>query len=172
MYPDIEIESSLKRHFSSVWDYHIPIPRNISKKLIENRNRRVLVSINGNKPLQCAIMSGSDFDFVFLSRSVVEKLHLEEDQSLLLALKKDISEFGMDIPEELAVMLQQDAVAQSYFEKLTPGRQRALIQIVCRVKNPESRINKALAICHHLKESEGQLDFKILNEWIKYYNNQ
>ena len=76
------------------------------------------------------------------------------------------------MPIELQELLYQDPEGSNYFESLTPGRKRNLIHIVSVVKNTNSRLNKALAIVHHLKEFEGKLDFKILIQTIKHYNNR
>ncbi|MBE62878.1 MAG: hypothetical protein CMB89_11005, partial [Flammeovirgaceae bacterium] len=66
----------------------------------------------------------------------------------------------------------QDKLASEFFHDLTPGKQRNLIYIISKVKNTDSRINKALAIIDHLTERNGKLDFKLLNEKIKEYNQR
>jgi hypothetical protein len=165
------IKTEIKRKYSKVWDYHIPIPKEVSALLVDSKNRRVIATIDRQQPFQCAIMSGQEFDFIFVSGRLLKEQRLAEGQQIELSLEKDTSEYGMDMPEELQVMLEQDTVAYDYFNNLTPGKQRALIHLVAKVKNTDSRINKALAICHHLNESNGNLDFKVLNQWIKHYNN-
>jgi uncharacterized protein YdeI (YjbR/CyaY-like superfamily) len=78
----------------------------------------------------------------------------------------------MEFPEEFRVMLDQDESAKEVFDSITKGKQRSLVHLVGTVKNTQSRINRSLAICDHLKESKGNLDGKRLNELIKFYNNQ
>lgn len=68
-------------------------------------------------------------------------------------------------------MLDQDEQGNELFHALTKGKQRSLVYLVTKVKNSDSRLNKSLAIIEHLKDVKGQLDFKMLNEKIKYYNN-
>ena len=70
------------------------------------------------------------------------------------------------------VLLSQDLEGSDYFHKLTKGKQRSLIHIVGKVKNIDSQLAKGLAIMHHLKEAQGELDFKRLNVLIKEYNNR
>lgn len=109
--------------------------------------------------------------FILLNHEIRQKLRVEEGDELKITIEKDTSEYGMDVPDELKVMLEQDPEASDYFYQLTKGKQRNLIYIVSKVKNMDSRINKALAIVSHLKEVEGHLDFKKLNQSIKYFNN-
>ena len=66
--------------------------------------------------------------------------------------------------------MDQDEEGATYFKRLTPGKQRMMVYTVTKVKNPESKMKKALAIIHHLKLAKGKLDYKQLNELIKYYN--
>ena len=86
-------------------------------------------------------------------------------------MEKDLSEYGHEMPEEMQVLLDQDEVGSGYFYGLTKGKQRGLVYIVTKVKNINSRLNKSLAILEHLKDVKGKLDYKMLNEKIKYYNN-
>ena len=86
-------------------------------------------------------------------------------------LQKDTSQYGIPMPEELQIAMDQEEGAFAYFEALTVGKQRTLIYLVSKVKNTDSRIKKGLAIAFHLAESKGNLDFKRLNELIKHYNN-
>lgn len=90
----------------------------------------------------------------------------------MIQAQKNSSEYGLEMPEELAMVLEQDEEAKSYFDELTKSKQRSLIYIVLKVKNTDSRVRKALTIAAHLQQSKGTLDFKKLNEWTKYYNNK
>ncbi len=78
----------------------------------------------------------------------------------------------MPLAEELAVLLAQDAEGARYFRALTMGKQRTLVHVVGKVKSPESRLNKSMAIMQHLKEVKGELDFKRLNLLIKEVNQR
>lgn len=66
--------------------------------------------------------------------------------------------------EEMEVVFQEEPQAFKLFEELTPGKQRTLIHIVKKVKNPDLWIKKALTIAEHLIRNRGKLDFKELNE--------
>lgn len=110
--------------------------------------------------------------YVLMNEKLAKKLDIQIGDNVTLEIEKDTSKYGMEIPEELEELLQQDPEGEQHFHSLTPGKQRNLIYIVGNVKNSNSRLNKALAIMHHLKEFEGKLDFKILNQTIKEFNNR
>ena len=154
------------------WNYHIRVSDEIAQNFIEGEFRRVVCTINDNVKLHSALMpDGQGGWYIFMNQQVRKRLHLEPGDQMTISLEKDSSEYGTFMPTELEEMLNQDDEGSKYFQELTPGKQRSLIHLVSKVKNTDSRLRKALAIVHHLKEVHGNLDFKLLNETIKYYNN-
>lgn len=169
----VTFKSFVSNFNSKLWGHHIIVPQSITEHFIDGDNRRVIVKINGSAKLRSALMPINKVEsFILINKEVRTKLGLSQGDEVTIEIEKDHSEFGMDVPEELSVLLDQEPEANNFFEELTPGKQRSLIYIVSKVKNTNSRLNKALAIVHHLKEVNGKLDFKMLNETIKYYNNR
>lgn len=164
-------KSTLENFNTKLWQYHVPVPDDIAVRLVEGANKRVWCSINGQAKYQTALMKTKEYWFVLVNKEQREKANAHEMEVLELVLEKDHSEFGHAMPEELQVLLDQDELGNAYFFAQTKGKQRALIYLVGQVKNSNSRLNKSLAIIEHLKEVKGKLDFKMLNEKIKYYNN-
>ena len=157
---------------ASVYELHLPVPKPIAEQFIRGENRRVICEINETTSLHSGLMPHKDYWYILINQSVIKKLGLEVGHSVSVKLTPDDSTYGMEMPEELMVLLDQDSQGYEYFHQLTPGKQRNLIYIVSKVKSSESRLNKALAIVHHLKDQNGKLDFKLLNQVIKNYNNR
>lgn len=155
---------------SALWKYHFVVPNELAKQFVEGNDRRVICTVNRTEELRCALMPRNGTYFILLNNAVRKRLKLTLGETLEYTLQKDRSEYGFEMPEELQEALSQNKQAQDAFHQLTKGKQRSLIYIVVKVKSSDSRIRKALAIAHHLEESEGELDFKRLNELIKHYN--
>ena len=68
-------------------------------------------------------------------------------------MEKDNSEFGFDIPEEFEVVLEQDNHARERFQRLSKGRQRAVIYIVLQLKSSDKRIEKSTFLLENLKKA-------------------
>ncbi|AWW32505.1 hypothetical protein DN752_21435 [Echinicola strongylocentroti] len=164
------VSTTLEKFDSNLWQYHLPVPDDVATAFIEGDDRRVICKIATIR-FHAALMKSKAYWFILLNTTLREKLGIQEGKKVTINLEKDRSEFGHDMPEELQVLLDQDEEGNKYFRSLTMGKQRSLVYIVTKVKNSNSRLNKALAIVEHLKEAKGTLDFKILNEKIKYYNN-
>ena len=164
--------TTLQKFDSNLWGFHFPVPTNIAEIFIEGNDRRVVCKINHTAQIQGALMPYSEEYFLLLNKELVKTLQLTIGVDVHLQLEKDKSEFGMPMPKSFHALLEQDAEGNQYFEKLTPGRKRSLIHVVGKVKNIDSQLNKGLAILHHLKQEEGNLDFKKLNQLIKEYNQR
>tara|TARA_R110002051_G_scaffold311039_1_gene384606 strand:- start:758 stop:1120 length:363 start_codon:yes stop_codon:yes gene_type:complete len=117
-----------------------------------------------------ALMKSKDYWYVLVNQDLRTHLKLDGKHLFPVKIERDHSEYGHEMPEELQVLMDQDEEGAHFFKKLTPGKQRMMVYTVTKVKSPESRMKKALAIIHHLKLVKGKLDYKQLNELIKYYN--
>ena len=159
-------------HFhNQLWSYYLHIPKAVGDQFIEGDNKRVKVQL-ANETLHSALMPKEGFYTIYLKNELVKKLGLEEGHEVNINIEKDTSEYGIPMPESFEVLLNQDDEGRGYFKALTMGKQRSLIYIVAKVKNIDSQLAKGLAIMHHLKEANGELDFKRLNVLIKEYNNR
>ncbi|MFC5623912.1 YdeI/OmpD-associated family protein [Algoriphagus winogradskyi] len=165
-----EFQGKLAAFEFNHWQYHVPIPSEISSQLMEAHNRRVLVWIKSEGPFHMALMKAKDYWYVLVNQDLRKRFNLNENSTFQLKIDSDTSEYGHEMPEELQVLMDQDEEGASFFKSLTPGKQRMMVYTVTKVKSPESRMRKALAIIHHLKLVQGKLDYKQLNEMIKYYN--
>lgn len=165
--------STTIEHFNDnpLWGFHIPVSNEVATQFIDGKDRRIICTINGKETIQAALMPYPLGYFIMTNKKLVAKLGLRAGAKVDLVIEKDTSEYGLDMPDELRELLNQDDEGSKHFHALTKGKRRSLIYIVAKVKNTNSRLNKALAIVHHLKEFQGNLDFKVLNETIKYYNN-
>lgn len=167
----MEFQGKLENFDFNHWSYHVPVPEKISSELLEKNQLRVLVSINHQGPYHMALMKAKAYWYLLINQEIRSKLSLESGDALTITITSDFSEYGHELPDEFQVLMDQDEEGTRYFKSLTPGKQRSLVYLVTKVKNPESRMKKSLAIMHHLRLTKGKLDFKQLNELIKYYNN-
>ena len=167
-----KLTSKIRKFDSNLWYYHFSIPDEIAKELIIDDNKRVICTVNGEFSWPAAIMKSEHYWFILVNKSTMNKLSLQEGASVEVTLEKDNSTYGFEMPEEFQTLIDQDDEVNQYFHQLTKGKQRSLIYIITKVKSPDSRLRKALAIGYHLKDVQGNLNFKLLNETIKAFNNK
>ena len=137
----------------------------------EHNPFRVIIEVNGRGKMNSGLMpDGKGNFFVTVSKELRKRFGLELDDEVQLVVQPDDSEYGMPLPEELAEIWSLDDAARETFHRLTPGKQRGLIYQVAKPKGAATRVKKAVQISEYLKSTDGVLDYKELNAYIKADN--
>ena len=68
-----------------------------------------------------------------------------------LQLIENTTKYGVEMPEEFSAVLEGDPEASMIFEGFTDGKKRSLIYYLLRIKNSQTRIDKALIIAENMK---------------------
>ena len=84
-----------------------------------------------------------------LNKGIVKQLKINTGDVVKLEIVRDTSEYGMPICEEFEAVIFRDEVVFNYFQALTPGKQRNLIHLVNKIKNPDIKINMSMTIAKH-----------------------
>lgn len=140
-------------------NYYLFIPKNIFQPFSDAKHSRVKVkAIHNDKSIEfyAAISldkKSGDYKMMFGKRNQ-KRLGVFQNDYFEMQLFEDTSKYGVEMPEELDAVLLSDFEAFQIFESLTPGKQRSIIYTIIRIKNTQSRIDKALNMCENLKRGE------------------
>ncbi|MFT5915471.1 MAG: hypothetical protein ACJAWV_002031 [Flammeovirgaceae bacterium] len=107
--------SIIQKFDPNLWGYHFPVPTEIAEQFIEGDNKRVIckvrsqIEVSGMETpsveIQCALLSFQGSWCILPNKNNRERLGVEIDDKIEIELEKDHSEFGMEMPEELEVLL-------------------------------------------------------------------
>jgi hypothetical protein len=160
--------SVLERSDNKLWGSHFPVPNRVVTPLIEDNSRRVVCTLNGTVEYQCAMLPHGNGSFVItVNTKRCDQLGLKFGMEIDVALRKDASEYGLPMPEELQELFRQDKQGSKVFHALTRGKQRTLLYIVGNAKSSEKRVVRAIAVVNHLKVNKGKINYKQLNIALK-----
>jgi len=160
--------STLEKSDNKLWGCHFPVPKTIADKLVDEESKRVVCTINGKESYQCAILFYKKAKPVIsVNKKIRDSLGVSFGMDVEVMLKKDTSEYGLPLPEELLEVFRQDPMGKKLFHALTPGKQRTLLYIVGNVKDPDKKVMRSLVIVRHLKENKGVIDYKKLSILLK-----
>jgi Bacteriocin-protection, YdeI or OmpD-Associated/Domain of unknown function (DUF1905) len=139
-----------------VWGHSLVVPPIYAEMFKSaDKTRRVICVVNGSLTLHCAIMPHGDAFYISMNKTNLKKLGLKVGSPVEISIRKDNSDLGLPMPEELAEVLEQDPIAKGYFDQLTAGKKRSLIHIVIGVKNVDKRVERALMIADKLCLTKG-----------------
>ena len=161
--------SALEESTNKLWGCHFAVPQMVSDALItQGEARRVVCTLNEKLEYQCALLPRGDGSFVIsVNKKSQTKLGLKIGSRINASLRKDESEYGLPMPEELAELLAQDEDGNQYLHALSPGKLRTLLYMVGQPKNSDVRLHRALVVVEHLKINKGKIDYKQLNLGIR-----
>jgi bifunctional DNA-binding transcriptional regulator/antitoxin component of YhaV-PrlF toxin-antitoxin module len=150
-----------------MWNCRIFIPDDIMDDY-KDTSKRVKCIINNQLSIQCALHSNGDGTYyILLNKEIRKKLKLNEGDEVQVEMELDKSKYGIFTPNFFEELCFQDPEADKLFHQLTPGKQRTLLHLIGKLKSEQKQLEKALIIFDYLKEVNGKLDFKELNEAFK-----
>jgi hypothetical protein len=162
----VEFEATLVASESKIYQTHIIVPPEIAAAYKQNDVKRVVASLSsasGEVEYQCGLIPrGGGKTAIMVNKDIRAKLKIDNGSPVFVRLRKDDSEYGLEMPEELAELLRQDDEGDRLFHALTPGKRRTLLYIVASVKSSARRIERAIRIVEHLKSRNGEVDYKQL----------
>ncbi len=136
--------------------YHLTIQSDILEPFTKANQSRVKVKAwHNNKCIEIysAIKRDKhtgDYNMMFSKRNQTE-LGIFQNDYFEMQIFEDTSKYGVDMPEELDAVLSCDYDAFKIFESFTAGKKRSIIYTIIRIKNPQTRIDKAIVMCNNLK---------------------
>ncbi|MCP9236163.1 YdeI/OmpD-associated family protein [Lewinella sp. JB7] len=158
--------------YGAVYFTVLRIPATAVREILDRpRNaNRVICRINGEGVIHRGLLPDGHGDyFLLVSKEVRQQFGLEEGDVVSIELSPDDSDYGIPLPPEAAELWEIDPEAREVFHDLTPGKQRNLLLMIDKLKRPDSRARKAVQIHEYLKHTNGKLDYRELNTWMKEY---
>lgn len=162
----------LKEDSSLAWNYRIAVPDAICHSILKlnttKNARRIICTLNNEISFHAALMpDGNKGYYIVINKENRDKAKITKDKPISISIQPDESKYGIALAKEMEILLEQDEDGNRLFHQLTIGKQRSLLHIVFIQKTEQKRIEKGIIILEHLKNMNGKLDFKQLNEDFK-----
>lgn len=166
-----QFASEISKLRSNVWDRMFLIPKDVGNIIMQDWGKRVICTLNQSAVWHAGLMpSGDGRYFINVNKEVRKKLGIDIGSQVSVLLEKDESKYGMPVPDEFEAAMELDPEASLIFEQLTPGKQRSILFILGKPKSSEIRIKKSITFLNYIKDVQGKLDFKELNQAFKDAN--
>jgi len=157
----------VKSPIESGWHFLVIEPKLVETLEFEGRFRRVMCSINGDKAFHCALLPWGEQFYIVVNKKKRDSLGIVAGDEVEVVLEKDTSKYGLPMPPEVKEVLRQDPEGNKLFHALTPGKQRSMLYWLSRTKDIDRRIHETLIFVEHLKNNDGKVDGKKLQQEMK-----
>ena len=134
----------------------------------KSKYRRVVCTLNDSHTFQCALLPWTKDGFcIVVNKKIRDKLGISDGSRVRVELSRDVSKYGLPMPDEFKEVLKQDRDGDKLFHALTAGKQRMILFHLGKIKDVDKRIHAALVILEHLKENGGRIIYQKLAEELK-----
>ncbi|MCJ8163922.1 DUF1905 domain-containing protein [Pontibacter sp. E15-1] len=141
--------------------HYLEVPKEVAQALEAGR---LHCTVNGKLTFQCGLVAlGEGKAYITISKKRMQELEVKLGSTVAVALEKDDSPYGTEVPAEMAELLRQDEEGNRRFLLLKPGMQRYMLHHVGAVKNPQLRVDRAITLIENLKKlPEGKENFRAM----------
>lgn len=119
----------------------------------KSKTRIILDIDQGTLLLQSGIQSyGNGKYFSMIGKSRLDGHTYELGQAISVKVYLDPNPLGVDVPEVIEALIEQDEVVKRVWDKLTDGRKRTICHTIHRTKNIDKQVDKCLEFFEQERE--------------------
>lgn len=127
--------------------FYLKVDAAIINQFKNKRHTRFLCTLDNRLTFQCGLNHLGDGNFfIILSGKNLNTIGKTLGDSIFFELNEDPNPLGVDIPEVLEVVLEQDEELRAIFDSLTLGKKRNVIHSINRIKDIDKQIQKTISI--------------------------
>ncbi len=125
--------------------FHIPLSAEVVQSLPEGAKTRIICQLDERVRIRCGLNPlGKGAYFILIAKRYIEALEKKEHDLISYELTVDPDPLGVDIPEVMHELLDQDPEAKKTFDQLGNPRKRTLIHRINRIKNIDLQVRHIL----------------------------
>jgi hypothetical protein len=121
--------------------FYLTIPAEVVNQFDNKRHTRLICTINEHFSFQCGLNHLGDGNFfVIIGSQKMKEIGKKLGDKVRFEIKEDPNPLGVDIPEVLEAVLEQDDELKDIFENLSLGKQRSVIFAIQKLKSIDKQI--------------------------------
>ncbi len=121
--------------------FYLTIPAEVVNLFENKRHTRLICTIDNHFAFQCGLNHLGDGNFfIIIGSQKMKEIGRKLGDKVRFEIKEDPNALGVDIPEVLEAVLEQDEELKSIFDNLSLGKQRSVIFAIQKIKNIDKQI--------------------------------
>ncbi|RCS26858.1 DUF1905 domain-containing protein [Polaribacter sp. WD7] len=125
--------------------YYLKLDSEIVNQFSKKRATRIICTIDDKISYRCGLNHLGDGNFyVIVAGKYLKELNKDIGDVVDYKIDEDPDQLGVEMPEVLTVLLEQDVDSKAVFDKLTDGKKRSLIYNFVRLKDVDKQIRNII----------------------------
>ena len=121
--------------------YYLRIEAEIIDQFERKRHTRLVCHLDNKINFQCGLNHLGDGNFfIIVAGKYLEQLGKQLGSVVRFKIEEDPNPLGVEVPEVLTVLLDQDENLKAVYYKITDGKKRALIFSILKVKDINKQV--------------------------------
>ena len=134
--------------------FFLKIQAEIINQFENKRQTRFLCTLEKSLTFQCGLNHLGDGNFfIILSTKNLQTVNKELGDKIHYELNEDPNPLGVDIPEVLEAILEQDENIKATFDSLTLGKKRNVIHQINKIKDVDKKVQKTVKLINDSTKS-------------------
>ncbi len=127
--------------------FFLKIDAEIVNQFKNKRQTRFLCTLEKSLTFQCGLNHLGDGNFfIILSTKNLQTVNKKLGDKIQYELNEDPNPLGVEIPEVLEAILEQDETIKDTFESLTLGKKRNVIHQINKIKDIDKQVQKSIKL--------------------------
>lgn len=127
--------------------FFLKIEAEIINQFKNKRQTRFLCTLEKSLIFQCGLNHLGDGNFfIILSTKYLQTINKNLGDKIHYELNEDPNPLGVEMPEVLEAILEQDETVKATFESLTLGKKRNVIHQIAKIKDIDKQVQKAIKL--------------------------
>jgi hypothetical protein len=126
--------------------YYLRIEADLVNQYPNRRHTRLICTLAGQLTFRCGLNHlGDGHYYLILASKNLAAINKKLGDLVQFELRVDPDPLGVDLPEVLACLLEQDPDLKREFDQLSLGKQRSVIFAVQKIKDLDRQVAKTVA---------------------------
>ena len=130
--------------------FFIKVDAEIVDKLENKRKTRLICKLDNKISFQCGLNHLGDGNFfIIVSTKNLKLIGRQAGDTIPFEIMVDPNPLGIDLPETVEILLEQDSDLKSKFDQLTDGKKRSIIVQISKIKDIDKQISKTIELINN-----------------------
>lgn len=116
----------------------------------KKRLTRLICKLDNKLSFQCGLNHLGDGNFfIIVSTKNLKQIERRPGETIQFELMEDTNPLGIDIPETIEILLEQDKELRDRFSKLTDGKKRSILFQTSKIKDIDKQISRTIELINN-----------------------